>query len=57
MLRFFVMGAAAIVGGLLGESFGALAGALTGAALAWLGFTSRQQAVEIAQLRRDLDAL
>ena len=53
MLRIFAMVAGAIVGGLWAEGFGALAGA----ALAWLGFVARQQARDIADLRRDVDSL
>ena len=53
MLRFFALVAAAVVGGALGEGFGALAGA----ALAWLGFSLQQQAALIAKLRLDVDAL
>ncbi|MEQ1807258.1 MAG: DUF2339 domain-containing protein, partial [Burkholderiaceae bacterium] len=53
MLRFFAIVAGAVVGGLLGEGFGALAGA----ALAWLMFSSWQQAALIAKLRLDVDAL
>ena len=53
MLRLFAIVAGAVVGGLLGEGFGAIAGA----ALAWLTFTSWQQATLIAKLRLDVDAL
>lgn len=53
MLRFFALVAGAVVGGALGEGFGALAGA----ALAWLGFSLQQQATLIAKLRLDVDAL
>ncbi len=53
MLRFFAIVAGAIVGGVGGEGFGALAGA----ALAWLGFNSWHHATLIAKLRTDLDAL
>ncbi|MFZ2652903.1 MAG: DUF2339 domain-containing protein [Burkholderiaceae bacterium] len=51
MLQFFVIAAGAVGGSVLGGVFGALAGA----ALAWLAWASRQQASEIASLRRDLD--
>ncbi len=53
MLRFFGVAVAAIVGGLLAEGFGALAGA----ALAWLGWLAHRQAKDIAELRRDVDFL
>lgn len=53
MLRFFAIVAGAIVGGVLGEGFGALAGA----ALAGLMFNAWQQAALIAKLRVDVDAL
>jgi uncharacterized membrane protein len=53
LLRLFCIVAGAALGGVLGEGFGAVAGA----ALIWLGFNSQQQGALITKLRRDLDAL
>ncbi len=53
MLKFFGVIAGAAIGGVLGEGFGALVGAV----LAWLGLASHRQALDIAALRRELREL
>jgi uncharacterized membrane protein len=50
LLKFFGVMAGAAIGVVLGEGFGAL----VGAALAWLGWASGQQALDIAALRGEL---